>query len=140
MILKFNLDALPPLVSIVSARLTLPLAETPIDSARISVYNIRDDWSETAASDSLALSAAPTDSRFFYGSIDSLDLSIGKLAQSWADGTAPNNGVAVRFADELAEPRSIPLHTREATDPLLRPRLEIVFLRPVVQPPWGGEP
>jgi hypothetical protein len=139
-LLRFDLSLLPKEISIVNASLRLPQFEATVDSARIAVYNVTQEWSETAVPDSLTLAALPVFLRYFNGPMSELKLDIGGLVQAWVDSKATNNGVAVRYADELGAPRSIRVATREYPDPERRPSLEIVFLRAATQPPWGGEP
>jgi hypothetical protein len=137
-LVRFDLATLPRQVSIVNATMRIPQLESFLDSAKVSVYNITEDWTEEAVPDSLSLASAAVDSDWFYGSLGALKLDVGPLVQAWIDEKASNYGVAVRFADELAAPRSIRVATREDPDPAHRPSLEIVFLRAESQPPWGG--
>lgn len=138
-LMRFDVSSLPEEISIVNATLRMPQFESAIDSLRVSVYNVTEEWSETAVPDSLKLAAVPSDSRLFKGAPSALKLDIGAIVQAWVDRKATNYGVAVRFADELGAPQSILLSTREYPDPARRPSLEVVFLRASTSPPWGGE-
>jgi hypothetical protein len=137
-LLRFDLSALPQGISIVNAALRVPQFEAFVDSARISAYSITEAWTEEAVPDSLTLASGAVDTQWFYGSPGVLQLDLGPVAQAWVDGKVSNYGVAVRFSDELAAPRSIRVGTREAPVAAHRPSLQIVFLRAAEPPPWGG--
>lgn len=143
-LMRFDLTSLPREISIVNATLRVPQFTSGIDSARVSVYNILDEWSETAIPDSLTLASLPVDSRYFDGSPTALTLDIGALVQAWVDGKATNQGFAMRYADELGPKIGFPwvlrVATREYPDPAQRPSLEVVYLRAITTPPWGGQP
>jgi hypothetical protein len=143
-LMRFDLASLPREISIVNATLSVPQFTSGIDSARVSVYNILDEWSESSVPDSLTLASLPVDSRYFDGSPTALTLDVGALVQAWVDGKATNRGFAMRYADELGPKQGAPWTLRVATrdyhDPAQRPSLQIVYLRAITTPPWGGRP
>ncbi|MDY7078811.1 MAG: DNRLRE domain-containing protein [Chloroflexota bacterium] len=106
-ILKFDLSALPPNVTINNATLQVYLAESydyAGASRTITAYRISSWWTEflVAWNNTPTFAEAYDSVSISHGAWDWYPLDVTNLAQAWLDGTCPNYGIMLRGSENIA--------------------------------------
>lgn len=134
LLLRFDVSGLAPHASIVRAAVRLPLLSMDLPDSlpmRLAAYEVSGGWTEEAAPDSIAIASTAIDLSDTLSS--PVELFVTDLVQKWSDGRADptkNYGLAVRPQDEVSTLESVMAFTHEASAGH-RPRLEIVYVRPL---------
>jgi hypothetical protein len=133
-LLRFNLDSIPAGAVISSATLRLNLQSFEGSGTQsLEVHRVLATWSSATVTwnNQPAHDASVEVSRSPGTSVGSwYNFPIPALVQAWLDGTTQNHGVILRAASEATAAKTRTFASSSASDPSIRPQLEIAYSIP----------